>query len=561
MSENEIPFLEQLRAEIRRAVHEQSARTTHERWQLRSWRLAGVPVLAVVGVVGWLLLAGGTTVVPEAPVINFSSQALAATLPPPTPGTKVIGSPACISMARGGHLPALIHSDAAPDAALVSELSLLRGTSTALPAGSLGSWDRFPLLIGTIFKRYVRVFDAPEHVRIAFAAVTYCDEAQAAPSSPTHPGGVIRETLEQGLVMFGLSNPGEHPPVLVGTAQQIKHGPALAGLDVSNRQGFQRAWVQTIVVPDGVTKVVMKFTPPFLHHYSNTVQVRSNVAIVVRRPDYTPTTVLWYGANGRLIKKFVDHQALALDKCLAAHKKTCFTNQPAGSGLPTPRYQIAANHKQAGPPALIAQANALYQPVQVFERSITPAETARTNAAKARLTRHINACDAPYGHQLFQVKAGTERQKVYTLWSYVSGMQDYEIDVAAYAPQLRVLTAAWAALALKNPAMNKFAHAIAAELNATLNAPPVNTCAFVRALAAHHFSYRWARTSAYAIDASNWNRQTRKNGNQASEFWRYITPPTLWYHTSDIAHPGGPGWRLFTHKQSSQLANLPGEIG
>jgi hypothetical protein len=281
----------------------------------------------------------------------------------------------------------------------------------------------------------------------------------------------------------------------------------------------------------------------------------------VRRPDYTPTTVLWYGADGRLIKKFVDHRQLAEDKCLAAHKKTCFPSPSAGSGVPTPTYQIATNHKQAGPPALIAQANALYQPVKVFERSITAAQTARINLAKGRITRQINACDAPYGHQLFQVKVGTEKQKLYMLWSYISGLQDYEVDVAAYAPQLRAVVSSWMALSLKSQAMNKFAHATAAELNVTLNAPPVNTCAFVRAVAAHHFSYAWARTSTYGIEALNWHRQTLKDGNQAAAFWRYVTPPTLWYHTSDIARPGGPGWRLFTHQQSSQLANLPGELG
>ena len=183
------------------------------------------------------------------------------------------------------------------------------------------------------------------------------------------------------------------------------------------------------------------------------------------------------------------------------------------------------------------------------------------NATKARITRQINACDAAYSHQLFQVKVGTERWKLYMLWNDVSGMQDYEADVSAYAPQLGSLASSWMALSLKNPAMNKFAHATAAELNAILNAPPVNTCAFVRAVAAHHFSYTWARTSTYSVDASHWHQQTLKDGNRTSAFWRYVTPPTLYANTSDIARPGGPGWRLFTQKQSRQLANLPGEIG
>lgn len=561
MSENEIPFLKQLRTELRRAAHEQSAGAAHQRLATRGWRLAGVPVLAVIGVVAWLLFAGGSTVVPSVPVVNFSGQATAATVPPPTPGTKLIGDQACIRMASGRHLPPLIRSSAAPEPALLNELGLLRSASTPADRTSLGSWDRYPLLIATVFDRYVRVVNGPKGVRLAFLPVTYCTDSEVQPSSPAAPGGMYRETLEQGLVMLVLSNRGEHPPVLVGTAQQIKKGPALAGLDIESKQGFMQAWLQAIVVPDGVSKVVMKFTPPFLHHYNNTVQVKSNAAIVVRRPDYTPTTVLWYGANGQLIKKFVDHQQLAQDDCLAAHKKSCLSTPSAGAGAPTPKYQIATNHKQAGPPALIAQANALYRPVKVFRRSITAAQAARTNAAKTRTTRQINACDAPYSHQLFQVKVGTNRWKLYMLWSDISGMQDYEVDVAAYAPQVRALAVSWMALSLKNRAMNKFAHATAAELNATLNAPSADTCAFVRAVAAHHFSYTWARTSTYAVDASNWHRQTLADGNQTSAFWRYVTPPTLYYNTSDIAHPGGPGWHLFTQKQRSQLANLPGEIG
>jgi hypothetical protein len=352
--------------------------------------------------------------------------------------------------------------------------------------------------------------------------------------------------------------------VLVGTAQQINRGPALAGLDIEpNKQGVSQAFLQAIVVPDGVNKVVMEFTPPFLHHYSNTVQIQSNVGIVVRRPDATPTTVLWYGANGRLIKKFVDHQQLGYDNCLAAHKKSCNLSPAVGSGhgAPTPVLEAASNNQQAGPPALIAQANALYQPVKIFEASITAAQTARATATKTRVTNETNACDAPYSHQLFQVRPGSERSKVNGLWNYVSEMQNYEIGISTVAPQLRTLASSWMALSLKNPAMNQYAHAIAAELNTTLNAAPVNTCAFVRGVAAHHFSYPWARNSINGAAASTWYKQTLKDGNQVSAFWRYIARPTLYANTSDVVQAGGPGWRLFTHEQSSTLANLPGEIG
>lgn len=349
--------------------------------------------------------------------------------------------------------------------------------------------------------------------------------------------------------------------MLVGTAQKIKRGPALAGLDIESSQGTAQGWLQAIVVPDGVSKVVMKFTPPFLHHYSNAVQIQSNVGIVVRRPPYTPTTVLWYGANGRLIKKFVDHGQIAEDKCLAAHKKTCGLTTSAHRAPIPVVYAVAVNKKQTGSPALIAQANALYQPVKAYEQSVTPAQTASANAAKTRVGRKINACDAPYRHQLFQVRAGTAKYRLYSLWNDVSSMQQVEATVSVIAPQLTTLTSSWTGLSLTNPAMSKFAHATAAELHAALNASPVDACAFVRAVAAHHFSYAWARRSTYGARASAWHKTTLKDANQASVFWKYVEPATVYAHTLDVYRAGGPGWRLFTVTQTRALANLPGEAG
>ena len=298
--------------------------------------------------------------------------------------------------------------------------------------------------------------------------------------------------------MLLLSNAGEHPPVLVGDAQQIKHGPALAGLDISNKQGFERAWLQTIVVPDGVTRVVMKFTPPFLHHYSNAVAIRSNVGIVVRRPDYTPTTVLWYGANGKLLRKFVDRKQIAADNCLAAHKKTCeslFLAKP-GHGIPAPVYRIATNQKQSGSHTLLSQADALYKPVQAYQSSVTAAQDNRARAAKASFTKQLNACDAPYGHQLFMVKAGTEKQKLYMLWADASGMQNQEVRRRRLLAATRELTSSWAALSVNNKTIAASRERSPLEIDASLDAPRMNTCAFVRAIAAHHFSYQWARHSA-----------------------------------------------------------------
>lgn len=76
-------------------------------------------------------------------------------------------------------------------------------------------------------------------------------------------------------------------------------------------------------MPDGVTRVVMQFTPPFLHHYTVTMTIHENIGIAVRKPDYTPTTVSWYASDGHRIKTFVDRETLRYDNCLAKHQKDC----------------------------------------------------------------------------------------------------------------------------------------------------------------------------------------------------------------------------------------------
>ncbi len=93
---------------------------------------------------------------------------------------------------------------------------------------------------------------------------------------------------------------------------------ALPGLDTTNGQ-----WIQADIVPDGVAKVVMHFTPPFLHHDSATTTIHDNIGMVVRRPDYAPTSVSWYAADGHLIHTFVNKQDLRYATCLAHHRKSC----------------------------------------------------------------------------------------------------------------------------------------------------------------------------------------------------------------------------------------------
>lgn len=67
----------------------------------------------------------------------------------------------------------------------------------------------------------------------------------------------------------------------------------------------------------------MEFTSPYRIPRTVSIATPSNVGIAVRRFPYAPTIVSWYGANGRMIKKFVNRQQLAYHDCLVAHKKDC----------------------------------------------------------------------------------------------------------------------------------------------------------------------------------------------------------------------------------------------
>ena len=53
------------------------------------------------------------------------------------------------------------------------------------------------------------------------------------------------------------------------------------------------------------------------------VTIRDNVGIAIRKPDYSPTSVFWYTADGHFVRKYVDWQALRYDNCLAKHKHNC----------------------------------------------------------------------------------------------------------------------------------------------------------------------------------------------------------------------------------------------
>jgi hypothetical protein len=81
--------------------------------------------------------------------------------------------------------------------------------------------------------------------------------------------------------------------------------------------------MEAAIVPDGVARVVMHFTPPFLHHYSAAATVHDNVAIVVRKPDYEPTSASLYDSAGHLVRSYVDKRDLRYENCLSHHRKNC----------------------------------------------------------------------------------------------------------------------------------------------------------------------------------------------------------------------------------------------
>jgi hypothetical protein len=182
----------------------------------------------------------------------------------------------------------------------------------------------------------------------------------------------------------------------------------------------------------------------------------------------------------------------------------------------------------------------------------------------------IDACQRPYQNRIslfdYADKNYNERKELAGLYDNATLMQDYEAYVAPVAPQLRQLATSWAALSVKNKTIDQVAHAVARELIATLDAPPMNGCAFVRAIAEHHYSYQWARHSAFGTEITRWWKQISTAGNEVGMFWQDVQLPT---HGRPAENglpamrglPAGPWAGLFTAKQLATMVNLPGELG
>jgi hypothetical protein len=271
-------------------------------------------ILSVAATLGVLAVVVATGIFPA------TSHKTPADHNPPSSGIqpKVSTAPACRVRHNHFGLPALIKSDAAPDPALGSILSIARQPATGGGLAAVGAYDRDPVRVLTVFKRFVRIVTGERDTRLAFFPAIVCNETDFTQSGHSFPER-ITIAPEPAMVMVVLSNPPPRTAILVGTASTIRNGRALPGLDLPN----QRGWIQATVVPDGVARVVMHFTPPFLHHYTATATIHDNVGIIVRKPDYTPTTVSWYAADGHLIHTFVDHRDLRYEQCLARHQKDC----------------------------------------------------------------------------------------------------------------------------------------------------------------------------------------------------------------------------------------------
>lgn len=313
-------YLDRLESELLTAGRRHHARQAPStRARRRAWRVTGiVPVIVSLAVTGLVV-----AVVLSAGLIHGGSHSTPAqhghgtVKPVPTAPVqvKVTASPAC--RLRGPHasLPPVAMSDGAPSPPLSSILSMAREPAGTDGTAAIRGFNRAPLNVLTVFRRFIRIVNGERGERVAFFPAVFCAQTDLGSAfPPTH----IRITAEQGIIMLPLDETPKTTALTVSTPSLIRSGFALPGLDSTNGQ-----WIQGVVVPDGVAKVVMHFTPPFLHHYSATAVIHDNVGIVVRRPDYTPTTVSWYAADGHLIRTFVDKRDLRYETCLAHHRKNC----------------------------------------------------------------------------------------------------------------------------------------------------------------------------------------------------------------------------------------------
>jgi hypothetical protein len=196
---------------------------------------------------------------------------------------------------------------------------------------------------------------------------------------------------------------------------------------------------------------------------------------------------------------------------LLGHSRQTDTHATAAPGISASR-----SHR---PQSDRAQAQKLYAPVLAFNHSTTQAQKALIQSAPKADAKRIDACQAPYQKQLFSgLISGSNKYKLYSLYEHGTLLEQYQSRVAAVAPQLTVAAQSWARMQLSNRKMQAFAHALAAELYASLRAPKFDSCAFLNGIAQHRFSLAWAQSSSYGTIARHFWNEISAAGNEVARF-------------------------------------------
>jgi hypothetical protein len=240
-----------------------------------------------------------------------------------TTGASSSGLAACGGSVVHGRLvfPPVVMSDARPENGLLSILRTFRQPATAgdhIDLSKLNRWEDDDL---TVFKRYVRVMTGERGAQVAILPTTICARAGGL-LNPDSPPARLLQVVELVILKPAPNNSPLLTPILVGTPADIRSGTTFSGLFISGGGS------DMTVVPNGVARVYMHFTPPFSHHYSVTEAIHNNVGIAVDRPGFAPTTIIWYDRAGRRIKTIVHRREIEYDNCLAHHRPNCYALLP-----------------------------------------------------------------------------------------------------------------------------------------------------------------------------------------------------------------------------------------
>ncbi|HTU94243.1 MAG TPA: hypothetical protein VMF14_00300 [Solirubrobacteraceae bacterium] len=198
--------------------------------------------------------------------------------------------------------------------------------------------------------------------------------------------------------------------------------------------------------------------------------------------------------------------------------------------------------------SLKAQALELWGPAATFYASITPLKAKAIAQAPKLAGQRISACQAPYLHHLDSGTVTSDIAKVNTIDQDAEEMEAMEAAVQVASPQLRVATRAWAQLTLANPTMQGFSRGLADQINASLNAPHIDACRFVRQIVAHGYSLAWTQASHDGRLATAWWATVLRAGKRQGMFWP-------WLQNGAIGRE-----HLLTVEQQKKLTAMPGEI-